>query len=281
METVQLMVIMPGLHQPDPHSCRTYFDFVRKHWCKGPALRPQSRMELAVIFSVLMCWTSEERALSVRLGRIWESHGLLWVLQTMRLQWPCWKKSDHFLSQCVHTPLNEKQFPGEISGNPFFGKVIDFPDGGQWCVHGRRTRGCCEETPLGRRWSEAGNWAGCYLPHWLAFIFECLFPRHAASLGCVLPTMQRCGACCAQCPQSATPGWRCPLFFAMGHRGCLTSPEHATCFLSPDLLDRCFSVCLLLILFLCCKLSDPGNLCSSGPERSFPLPSPEFILSAA
>lgn len=100
---------------------------------------------------------------------------------------------------------------GKFLGNPFFHQAINFPDEGQWSVHCRRTRGCCEETPLGRRWSEAGNWAGCYLPHWLAFIFQCLFPRHAASLGCVLPTMQRCGACCAQCPQSATPGWHCPL----------------------------------------------------------------------
>lgn len=50
METVQLVVIMPGLHQPDPHSCRTYFDSVMKYWCKEPALSPQSMMELAVVF---------------------------------------------------------------------------------------------------------------------------------------------------------------------------------------------------------------------------------------
>lgn len=124
--------------------------------------------------------------------------------------WGCNEPIGSFLRVCTH-PWMKSSSLGKFLGNPFFPKAINFPDGGQWSVPCRRTRGYWEETPLGRRWSEAGNWAGCYLPHWLAFIFPCLFPRHAASLGCVLPAVQRCRACCAPCPQSATPGWHCPL----------------------------------------------------------------------
>lgn len=134
-----------------------------------------------------------------------------------------------FLRMCTHSWMQSTSL-GKHLGNPFFHKAIHFPDRGKWSIHCRRTRGHCEETGHGRRWSEAGNWAGCYLTCWPAYIFRCLFPGRAAS-SCV---------CCQHC-SAALLGIPCTVPSALPLLG---NTAHFLCYQLPSLLNLSWATTL-------------------------------------
>lgn len=98
------------------------------------------------------------------------------------------------------------------------------------------------------------------------------------------------GVCCQQCSaagHAVHSALSLPLLGDTAHLLCCGPPclLHQPYINYVSLAQICWIVAAPCVpgwsWLLCCKLSDPGNLCSSGPKHSLPLPCPEFIFSSA